>query len=348
APLDADAAARALDTIERNLRQQTQLINDMLDVSRIVTGKLVFHLTTLPLVSVVRETIDELRPQAEAKTVRVDVTTTGDLFVVADRERVRQVVSNLFTNAVKFTPPGGAVSITCREHQGSARLEVRDTGLGIAADQLPRIFERFRQADTSLTREHEGLGLGLSITRYIVNHLGGSIEADSDGPGRGSCFSVQFPLAAGVHAAAVPVAASSRPASSRRLAGLDLLVVDDHLDTVELVAFVLRRQGALVRTAASAPEALAAIAAHPAQVLVTDLSMPGMDGFALLAQVRALPDGAAVHAIALSGLARPDDRRRALAAGFSAHLAKPIEPATLVDAVERLTADPALGQAAPS
>ncbi len=194
-PLDADEAGRALDTIERNLRQQSQLINDMLDVSRIVTGKLVFHLATLPLAGVVRETIDELRPQADAKGLMVYLTIDGDLFVVADRERMRQVVSNLFTNAVKFTPPGGVVRVTCRERDGMAQLDVRDTGEGIGPDLLPTIFERFRQADTSSTRPHEGLGLGLSITRYIVEHLGGTIVAASEGPGRGARFTVSLPLA---------------------------------------------------------------------------------------------------------------------------------------------------------
>ena len=339
-PVDGDDARRALDTIERNLRQQSQLINDMLDVSRIVTGKLVFHLATLPVAAVVRETVDELRPLADAKGLMVYVAIDGDLLVVADRERLRQVVSNLFTNAVKFTPAGGAVRVICRERDGMAQIDVRDTGQGIAGDQVANIFERFRQADTSSTRQHEGLGLGLSITRYIVEHLGGSIAATSAGRGKGALFTVRLPLARsrrldGEPAPGLVAVGGTRPepVQHRRLEGLDLLVVDDHRDTVDLLAFVMRREGADVRTAMSATEALTVWAERPSHVVVTDLSMPGMDGFALL---KALSEGRRVQAIALSGLARADDRQRALEAGFMAHLAKPVEPSVLVDTIERL------------
>lgn len=345
-PMDDDESERALDTIERNLRQQSQLINDMLDVSRIVTGKLVFHMATLPLSSVVRETIDELSPQADEKHLSLDLDIDGDLLVVADRERVRQVVSNLFTNAVKFTPAGGAITVSCRERDDMAQLDVSDTGSGIRADLLPAVFERFRQADTSSTREHEGLGLGLSITKYIVDHLGGTIEARSDGPGRGATFSVRLPLATSrrlvTHAstlAARPSDDIATTASAGRLAGVDVLVVDDHRDTVELVAFVMRREGAEVRTAQSAADAVAAWQERPPGVLVTDLSMPGMDGFALLGAIRR--HGDRVRAVALSGLARADDCQRALQAGFDAHLAKPVEPSVLVDTLERLVSAPA-------
>jgi signal transduction histidine kinase/CheY-like chemotaxis protein len=341
-PLDAHAALRALDTIERNLRQQTQLINDMLDVSRIVTGKLVFHLTTLPLGGVVRETVDELRPQADAKSLDLEVRTDGDLLVVADRERVRQVVSNLFTNAVKFTPAGGRIRVTCGRQDTMALLDVADTGDGIPSALLPNIFERFRQADTSSTRQHEGLGLGLAITKYIVDHLGGAISAESSGPGQGARFSVRLPLAGARRAEGAVVevndsADDGRAAApdrrTRRLVALDVMVVDDHRDTVDLIAFVLNREGAEVRTALSAQEALTSWLQRPADVLVTDLSMPGMDGFALLA---AISRGDEVTAVALSGLARADDRQRALEAGFVAHLAKPIEPRVLVDTLARL------------
>ncbi|WP_162271337.1 ATP-binding protein [Luteitalea pratensis] len=344
-PLESETSGRALDTIERNLRQQTQLINDMLDVSRIVTGKLVFHLVTLPLASVVRETVDELRPQADVKGLDLELHVQDDLFVVADRERVRQVVSNLFANAVKFTAPGGRIRVTCGERDGMARLEVTDTGDGIAPMLLPTIFERFRQADTSSTRPHEGLGLGLSITKYIVDHLGGSIAAESGGPGMGSCFSVRLPLAGvrreeGVGLTRTDLVDDESPVVSapadRRLVALDVMVVDDHRDTVDLIAFVLTREGAEVRTALSAQEALAAWLQRPADVLVTDLSMPGMDGFGLLAAVSRDAD---VKAIALSGLARADDRQRALQAGFVAHLAKPVEPRLLVETLARLQDD---------
>jgi signal transduction histidine kinase/ActR/RegA family two-component response regulator len=337
APLDTTQAGHALDTIERNLRQQTQLINDMLDVSRIVTGKLVFHLSTLPLATVVRETVDELRPLAIDKGVLVSLEASGDPFVVADRERLRQVVSNLFTNAVKFTAPGGEVLVACGSHDGHAWLDVRDTGAGIDAALLPTIFERFQQADTSSTREHEGLGLGLSITRYIVEHLGGTIAARSSGRGEGACFAVRLPLA---HARRDDeLAPGAQPAAEahgrQRLTGVDVLVVDDHADTLELIAFVLEREGAVVRTARSASEAEALWQARQAEVLVSDLSMPSRDGFALLATI----GGRAVPAVALSGLARADDRKRALDAGFLAHLAKPVEPALLVDTLVRIRAE---------
>jgi CheY-like chemotaxis protein len=223
-----------------------------------------------------------------------------------------------------------------------ARLDVADTGDGIAPGLLPTIFERFRQADTSSTRQHEGLGLGLSITKYIVDHLGGSITAESEGAGMGSCFSVRLPLV-GVRRAGNSGLSHTAPADAEanavsipvaaRLAALDVMVVDDHRDTVELIAFVLTREGAEVRTALSAQEALAAWLQQPADVLVTDLSMPGMDGFGLLA---AVSRDAEVKAIALSGLARADDRQRALDAGFLAHLAKPVEPRVLVETLAKL------------
>jgi CheY-like chemotaxis protein len=340
APVDTEHFTRALATIERNIRQQSQLINDMLDVSRIVTGKLTFHMHPVRVSEVLGETLDELRPQAQARDITVQLALDESPVVVADRGRLRQVLANVFINAVKFTPPGGTIRIASRTDHEDAVVAIQDTGDGISPDLLPNVFDRFRQADTGSTRHHEGLGLGLAIAHHIVEQHGGTITAHSAGPGQGSTFLIRLPRATTFSTLAEPVAPET--AERQLLAGVRVLVVDDHQDTVELLQYVLSLAGAAVRTALSVPDALASMREQQPDVLVSDLSMPGEDGYALLAAVRR-DYGDGLPAVALSGLARAEDRRRALAAGFDAHLSKPVEPAALVlaltNAVFRKAAD---------
>jgi signal transduction histidine kinase/ActR/RegA family two-component response regulator len=332
APVDTEQFTRALATIERNIRQQSQLINDMLDVSRIVTGKLTFHMHPVRVSEVLDETLDELRPQAQARDIAVQLALDESPVVVADRGRLRQVLANVFINAVKFTPPGGTIRIASRTDHDDAVVTIQDTGDGIPPDLLPQVFDRFRQADTGSTRHHEGLGLGLAIAHHIIEQHGGTITAHSDGPGQGSTFLIRLPRATTCSTLAEPVA----PETTERqlLAGVRVLVVDDHQDTVELLQYVLSLAGAAVRTAMSVSDALASMREQQPDVLVSDLSMPGEDGYALLAAVRR-EYGDGLPAVALSGLARAEDRRRALAAGFDAHLSKPVEPAALVLALTK-------------
>lgn len=327
ASVRSDEFQRALATIERNVRQQSQLVNDMLDVSRIVTGKLTFHMHPVRVREMVEETLDELQPQASGRSLTVAVDLDDTAVVVADRGRLQQVVANLFTNAVKFTPPGGRISLSSRVDDEQVVIEVRDTGDGIDPALLEDVFDRFRQADASSTRQHEGLGLGLAIARHIVEQHEGTIAAHSEGPGTGSRFVVRLPRAA--PAAAEPSVPTAQPATRQPLAGVRVLVVDDHRDTLDLLQYVLSLAGAAVFTAESVDVAIAAMARQRPDVLVTDLSMPGADGYALLTMVRR-DFGPGLPAIALSGFARAEDRRRALAAGFDVHMSKPVDPSSLV------------------
>jgi CheY-like chemotaxis protein len=326
--------ARALETIERNTRLQSQLINDLLDVSRIVAGKLQLDYQAVDLLAVVDDSVESLRRDAEARGLVLQTSldpATGP--VLGDATRLQQVVSNLVSNAVKFTAAGGRITVDLGPDGAAARLAVSDTGIGIEPDVLPLIFDRFRQADTTSRRGHGGLGLGLAIVRHLVELHGGTVRADSEGRDKGSTFTVRLPMVS------VPVTVSrlDRGAGggdeATRLEGVRVLVVDDHADGRELVSMVLQRCGAHTRAAASASEALEHLAHEPVDVLVTDLGMPGADGYDLLRRLRALPGGGAVRAVALTAFAASDDRDRALAAGFQMHIAKPIDPRALVTAV---------------
>ncbi|MCA1568517.1 MAG: response regulator [Acidobacteria bacterium] len=356
--LDAAMMTRALETIERNARAQSQLIDDLLDVSRIITGKLMLDFRPVELAAIIEATVDTVRPMAEAKSIRVQPSLrTSHCLVSGDPARLQQVVWNLFSNAVKFTPEGGSVEVglTCDEQH--VELEVSDTGQGINQDFLPYIFDRFRQADGTTTRKHGGLGLGLAIVRHLVELHGGTIRAHSDGDGRGSTFTLSLPLASAVadgegaaeqqqqqqpDAAAVATPADGKEspslAQSEVLGGLRILIVDDEADTRELVQEVLVRQGAEVRVSESAAEALRTLAAWNPDLLISDIGMPVEDGYELIRQVRRFDaeHHGQIPAVALTAYVGAEDNRRALAAGFQTHLAKPIVPKALIETVARV------------
>jgi signal transduction histidine kinase/ActR/RegA family two-component response regulator len=334
--LDSAGAAHGLEVIERNIRHQTQIIADLLDVSRIITGKLSIDLQPVDLAPAIESAVDTLRPAAQARGVALTAELDPAAGSVAgDAARLEQVVTNLLTNALKFTPPGGRVTVRLARTGDWARLTVRDTGAGIRPDFLPHLFERFRQADSSSTRVHGGLGLGLAIVRHLVEIHGGRVRADSEGEGRGATFTVELPMLS-----AEPLGrwiAGRRGGTDQRrvdLSGVRVLVVDDDADTLDVVQLALGQHGASVQVAGSVAEAWACLASAPPDVLVSDISMPGEDGFDLMRRVRASHGRiATLPAIALSAFARPEDATRAAAAGFQRHLAKPVELGELVAVV---------------
>lgn len=326
--------ARALETIERNTRLQSQLINDLLDVSRIVAGKLQLDSQAVDLLAVVDDTVESLRRDAEARGLVLETSLDpATAPVLGDATRLQQVAGNLLSNAMKFTSAGGRITVDLRPHGAGARLTVSDTGIGIEPDVLPHIFDRFRQADTTSRRGHGGLGLGLAIVRHLVELHGGTVKAESAGRDAGSTFTVRLPIVSVPVSAGRVDRATGAGDDATRLDGVRVLVVDDHADGRELVSMILQRCGAHTRVASSAAEALEQFARGPVDVLVTDLGMPGADGYDLLRRVRALAGGAAVRAVALTAFAAADDRDRVLAAGFQMHIAKPIDPRGLAAAV---------------
>ncbi|HZH31897.1 MAG TPA: PAS domain S-box protein [Pyrinomonadaceae bacterium] len=345
--LDEQNVTRALETIERNARAQTQLIDDLLDVSRIITGNLRLDVRRHDPASSIESAIEALQPAAAAKNVRIQkVLDTGVAFVAGDPARLQQVVWNLLSNAIKFTPKGGVVQVRLERIDSHVEIIVSDTGKGIAAEFMPHVFERFRQADQKSTRLHGGLGIGLAIVRHLVELHGGTVQADSPGEGQGATFVVKLPM--------LPVQQKDDPAGCayptdgntlpsydcpERLEGLKVLVVDDEFDTRELLGVALRRCGAEVSTAGSAREALAAIEESRPDLLISDIGMPGEDGYELIGKVRALANGRGgeIPAIALTAYARTEDRLRALRAGYQMHLSKPVELAELVVVTASLT-----------
>ncbi len=331
----------ALDTIYRSATRQAQLIDDLLDVARIMSGKLRLDRTVVDLRGVVRDALLAVQPLALAKRLEITVDADPALSLIyADASRLQQVVANLLSNAVKFTPSGGALHLRLRQLGADVELEVADTGEGIAADFLPSVFEAFRQADGSTTRIQGGLGLGLSIVKHLVEAHRGSVRVRSDGPGRGATFTVQLPVGTGIPdaVAPVPVQTTQSATANRSLAGISVLVVDDDRESREVVAAHLREHEAVVLTAASAAQAFDVLRDQRIDVLLADIAMPGEDGYSLLRRVRALQPAAAatIPAGALTALAHDDDRRRALEAGFQLHMAKPIEAASLIAAVSEL------------
>jgi signal transduction histidine kinase/DNA-binding response OmpR family regulator len=340
--------AHGLQVIDRNARAQNKLIEDLLDASRITAGKLQLSLHPVPLGPLLLAAVEATRPAATAKDIVLDVRLADDAPPVAiDADRIHQVVSNLLSNAVKFTPAGGTISVRLDRVTvaGADRLALRvsDTGQGIDPKFLPFVFDRFRQADSSSTRRHGGLGLGLTIVRHIVEQHGGRVMAESDGPGHGTTLIVELPV---VVSQPRPVSGSHPTLSDPRHAGATLasvrvLVVDDDPDACEMVAAALRRAGADVVTALSAPKALDVLSAFRPHVLLSDIAMPGQDGHALVREIRERPaseGGGNLPAIALSAYAREDDRDLALAAGFDAHIGKPVDPASLVAQIAQIAA----------
>ncbi|HJQ31088.1 MAG TPA: PAS domain S-box protein [Pyrinomonadaceae bacterium] len=330
---DARAGA-ALETIERNARAQAQIIEDLLDVSRIITGKLRLDVRAVAPDSFIDAAVEAVRPAAEAKGVRVQkLMDAGLVSVSGDPVRLQQVVWNLLSNAIKFTPSGGRVQIRMERAGSQIEIAVGDTGAGIAPDFLPHVFDRFRQADGRTTRRHGGLGLGLAIVRHLVELHGGTVRAESEGEGHGSTFTVTLP-AAPVYPSeqtgrVQPPARESLPffECPDRLDGLRVLVVDDEPDARELLKAGLGHCGASVSEAASAAEALASVEGAPPDLLISDIGMPGEDGYSLIRKVRSLPAerGGRVPAIALTAYARAEDRMQALRAGYQMHVPKPVE-----------------------
>jgi len=344
---DGPRTARGLEVIERNVLAQAKLIDDLLDVSRIITGKLRLALRATNLASVIEAALDSMRPAAEAKGIEIlfqrDVAP-GDDELIADPDRLQQVVWNLISNAIKFTPTRGRVEVNLTRRDSQFEIRVTDTGKGIPAEFLPSVFDRFQQADSSTTRAHGGLGIGLAIVRHLVELHGGSAVASSDGDGRGASFCVRLPtVALGVTALDRERASSgARPPppvpADRDLTGVRVLLVEDEPDGRELLAEILRDAGGEIRAVGSADEAYEAVRSFRPHVLVSDIAMAQEDGYSLIRRLRRLPpeDGGRTPAVALSAYAREEDRIRSLAAGFQQHIAKPLDPEELVGAVNRL------------
>lgn len=324
--------ARAIRAIQECAQAQSRLIEDLLDVARIASGKLQIAPRETELEAIVHAAIDEITPAANEKKLNLHVSLAeAPETLRCDPMRLRQVVINLLSNAVKFTSAGGHVWLEARRVGGSFELEVRDDGIGIEASLLPYVFERFRQGGTS--RRHGGLGLGLTIVRHLVELHGGNVRVRSDGPGRGACFLVTLPLGTAARGVERHEEEEGPPAALR---DVRVLVVDDEPHILEVVSLVLESHGAKVATARSARDALAAIAAEVPDVLVSDIAMPDEDGYSLIRKVRALEGGAKLPAAALTALARPEDRARALDAGYQAHIPKPIDMDQLTTVLARL------------
>jgi len=336
--LDPTRAAHALEAIERNARAQARLVDDLLEVSRIISGKMRLDLKPVRLAEVIDAAIDAVRPAAVVKNIRVvKGFHRGVLPILGDGQRLQQVVWNLLSNAIKFTPENGRVEVWLRPAQTHLELSVRDTGKGIPPGFLPHVFERFRQAQAPITGGPGGLGLGLAIVRHIVELHGGSVHAESAGQGKGATFTVRLPLRVAPQPASSPGAPPPAP-ETPRLAGLRVLVVDDERDTCEVLEAVLRRGGAEVRACQSAAAALAALKGWWPDVLVCDIGMPGEDGYALMRKIRTrgTPPGRPLAAVALTAYARFEDRQQALAAGFQRHVPKPFDTEELVATVASL------------
>ncbi|MEG4212802.1 PAS domain-containing protein [Microcoleus sp. S13_B4] len=334
--LDAAKTKTALETIERNARLQVQLIDDLLDISRILRGKLILTVMPVDLSNVISEALETVRLAAEAKAIQICTTILPSVgIVMGDAARLQQVVWNLLSNAVKFTPQRGQVAITLAVDETHAQIEVTDTGKGIHSDFLPYVFEHFRQEDGATTRKFGGLGLGLAIVQQIVELHGGTVAVDSLGEGQGANFTVRIPLAPRSH----ELPAIEQPSDSTGdLSGIHVLVVDDDTDSREFVAFVLEQAGAIVTNVASGIEALQAFPQAVPDIIVSDIGMPEMDGYMLMRQIRSLPleQGGQIPAIALTAYAGEMDRQQAIAAGFQRHLAKPIDSDAVVAIVTEL------------
>jgi PAS domain S-box-containing protein len=345
--LDETVASRALETIERNARIQARLIEDLLDVSRIVTGKIRLDSRVVELPLVIDAAVDAVRSMAYARRIRLHTLIDPRIGRVwGDPDRLQQVAWNLLSNAVRFTPEGGKVEVRLEEGTSvtgpgtrTARIVVSDTGKGIDPAFAVRAFERFTQADRGSTRLHGGLGLGLAIVRNLVELHGGTTRVESEGRGKGASFIVELPLLDEVHHEQAVHPASDAKAPQQRLDGLTVLVVDDEPDTLEVVGEVLRSAGAEVLTATSAAEALQAFERRAPDVLVSDLAMPGEDGFTLIRKVRARrpESGGRIPAVALSAYSGVEDRRQSLSAGYQLHVAKPVEPQELVKVLRELS-----------
>ncbi len=341
--LDRENSQHALEVIERNAWAQKQIIEDILDVSRVITGKLQLNLGPVDLVAVVDAALDAVRPAMEAKDIKIETVIDASLKMISgDADRLQQVIWNVLSNAAKFTPAGGEVEILVNQTPTHVQVQVTDTGPGIDPDFLPHVFERFRQADGSTTRTHGGLGLGLAIVRHLVELHGGTIGAENRGDKVGAIFTVRLPLPSGELRAETLASASSifkeAQRDARTLDGLRILLVDDETDTLDLINVELAQHGAQVTGVTTAAEALAQLKDSNFDLLISDIGMPLMDGYELIREVRKMESGQDVRlpAVALTAYARVQDRMRAILAGFSTHIAKPVEANELITVVASL------------
>jgi CheY-like chemotaxis protein/nitrogen-specific signal transduction histidine kinase len=343
--VEGSNASRAIETIERNARSQARLIDDLLDVSRIITGNLRLDLHPLNLAPIVEAALDALRPTADVKGIKLQTRfVPEECLIKGDPHRLRQVIWNLLSNAIKFTQRGGSVSIDLNCIESTARLTVSDTGDGISPDFLPYVFDRFRQAEGSISRKQGGLGLGLAVARHLVELHGGTITAESEGLGKGSEFAVDLPLA---QERRDPARAEERRREVERrrsrsgvvrLDGVHVLLVEDDDDSRKLLGTMLKRYGAKVTSTKSAAEALDVFENEVPDVIISDIGMPDQDGYQLIRKLRALPveKGGKIPAIALTGYASRKDRERALRSGYHQHMAKPIEQVDMINAIATL------------
>ena len=338
---DERVLSQGLEAIDRNARVQAQLIDDLLDVSRIVSGKLNLDVRPLNIASVTRAAINVVQPAADAKGITLDYWAQPGLGAIsADSARLQQIIWNLLSNAVKFTPHGGKISVRLEQDGSNVKVIVRDTGQGIDPEFLPRVFDRFRQADSSTTRSFGGLGLGLAIARHLVELHGGTVSAHSDGVGKGAMFSASFPLLTDrAELGTIAHSSDSHAVQLRSLDGLRVLLVDDEIETRQIISTVVESTGAEVKTCTSAGEALTTLVQWHPHVILSDIGMPDEDGYTFIGRVRSLPyeEGGATPAAALTAYAREEDRRQALAAGYQMHIAKPIGAAQLVTMIAQLT-----------
>jgi signal transduction histidine kinase/DNA-binding response OmpR family regulator len=332
---------KALEAIQRNAKSQAQLIDDLLDTSRLISGKLLLNLSPANILTLIESAMEALRPAAKKKALALRFDSSDpDISIICDPHRLQQMVTNLLTNAIKFTPEGGTVAVRSERRDGQLCISVSDTGKGISPDFQPFVFDRFRQADSSSTRSHDGLGLGLSIVRQLAELHGGTASVQSPGIGLGATFTLTFPLSGMDRVTEVNEGSVAAPSDTvlRRVDGIRVLIVDDDIDAREMLAFALGMQGARVATSASANEAFDAISAERPDILLTDINMPGEDGYSLIRKLRASTDPSSeIPAIALTALARSEDSDRALEAGFQMHIPKPIEIPDLITAIEGLT-----------
>lgn len=341
--LDEEALGNACEAIHRNARSQAQLIEDLLDTSRLITGNLRLNLVPTPIEVLIGAAIDAVRPAADSKRIKITTAYNTDIeSIICDPQRLQQIVWNLLTNAIKFTPNDGRVSITLERDDSMIRLVIADTGSGIAPEFLPYVFDRFRQEDSSSTRMHEGLGLGLAIVRHLAELHGGSVAVMSEGPGKGSAFTVNLP----VSLASAVTAEPARPKTNghietplgAELHGIRVLIVDDDADTCEMLIFALGLLGAEARGCGSVPEALKALSDRLPDIVLTDINMPGEDGYSFIGKLRKLSakHGPEIPAIAITAMARPEDSEKVLAAGFQSHLPKPLDIEELSEKIAEL------------
>ena len=333
--LDGEGAAQALEAIERNARLQSRLIDDLLDISRIATGKVTYDPKPTDLNLIVEAALETLRSSAAARSVELTAElAVAPLIVMGEPVRLQQIVWNLLSNAIKFTDPGGQVKVRTELADNEARMIVEDTGIGITPEFLPHVFDRFRQADGTPTRRHGGLGLGLAIVSALAKLHNGRVQAQSEGVGRGSTFTFALPRALRAN-----YDSETEVREAPSTVNQHVLIVEDSPDTLELLCALFQQRGCVVMAASSGAEALTLASGRTPTIIVSDIGMPEMDGYQLLAELRLLPGLSKVPAIAISGYAMDEDMERAISAGFIAHLAKPVNADALFALIQQVTSN---------